>query len=450
MGKASPRMVHPWEKYYTPIALERLRPFFRSHPDQGFAELVFNGLSGGFPVGFDHREQQLRPSRRNHPSALANPAVVDERLAAEVAAGRLLGPLPYQVAQLVHTSPMGLVPKSRQPGKFRLIVDLSSPDRFSVNDGISEDLCSVRYASVDDAISTIRTLGRGTEMAKLDLKDAYRMVPVHPQDYHLLGVEWKGEVFLDRALPFGLRSAPKIFTAISDFLAWVLHCHGITDQLHYLDDFLFLAPPHSGLAEQPLATALRVFQEFNIPVALHKTEGPARVLEFLGILIDTTTFQLRLPAAKLAHLRTLCEEWASKPHCRRKELESFLGHLSHAATVVRQGRTFLRELFSLLSRMHGAHLKPHFFTRLNAGARADILWWRTFLQDWNGSSFFPASTPSITVTSDASGSFGCGAFCVPYGWFQIKWPPSWQSTHITVKELVPVVVAAAVWGSQWR
>ena len=133
-------------------------------------------------------------------------------------AGRLLGPLPLPVARLVHTSPLGLVPKSRQPGQFRMIVDLSSPTNHSVNDGISENLCSLKYASVDDAVAIVQSLGHGAELAKLDLKDAYRIVPTHPHDYHLLGIQWMGEVFVDWALPFGLCSAPKIFSAISDFI----------------------------------------------------------------------------------------------------------------------------------------------------------------------------------------------------------------------------------------
>ena len=210
--------------------------------------------------------------------------------------------------------------------------------------------------------------------------------------------------------------------------------------------FSWVPPPLTGLAGQALSTATRVLHELGIPVALHKSEGPAKLLEFLGILIDTHSFQLRLPAEKLAHLQELCREWDLKSRCRRRDLESFLGHLSHAATVVRQGRTFLRELFSLLAQARRAH----FFIRLNTRAHAEILWWRIFLEGWNGSSFFPTATPSTTVTSDASGSFGCGAFSLPHGWFQVEWPQSWQSTHITVKEFAPVVVAAAVWGLHWR
>ena len=68
-------------------------------------------------------------------------------------------------------------------------------------------------------------------LVKSDLKDAYRIVPVHPDDYHLLGIAWDECVYVDRALPFGLCSAPKIFSAVADFIAWVLHQQGIPHQL---------------------------------------------------------------------------------------------------------------------------------------------------------------------------------------------------------------------------
>ena len=89
------------------------------------------------------------------------------------------------------------------------------------------------------------------------------------------------------------------------------------------------------------------------------------------------------------------------------------------------------------------------FIRINTGARADLMWWHTFLQDWNGTSFFPATTTSVEVISDASGSWGCGAFVSNLGWFQLQWPDSWQTTNIAAKELVPIVIAAALWGHHW-
>ena len=64
-------------------------------------------------------------------------------------------------------------------------------------------------------------------MAKVDIQHAYRNVPVHPDDRHLLGMEWRGRVFLDKTLPFGLRSAPKLFCALADALGWILKAAGV-------------------------------------------------------------------------------------------------------------------------------------------------------------------------------------------------------------------------------
>ena len=166
---------------------------------------------------------------RNHPSATTNEDIITRHIATEVLAGRMVGPLDESVSAQVHTSPMGLVPKPHQAGKWRLIVDLSSPRLQSVNASISKEFASITYARVDEAVSTILYLGRGALLAKLDLKNAYRIVPVHPNDQHLLGVTWKGHTYIDRALPFGLRSAPKIFSAVADMVAWALHQAGIQD-----------------------------------------------------------------------------------------------------------------------------------------------------------------------------------------------------------------------------
>ncbi len=60
-------------------------------------------------------------------------------------------------------------------------------------------------ASVDDAIAICHRLGKGALMAKVDLKDAFRLCPVCPEDWHLLGIYWKREYYIDKCLPFGLR-----------------------------------------------------------------------------------------------------------------------------------------------------------------------------------------------------------------------------------------------------
>lgn len=123
----------------------------------------------------------------------------------------MVGPITAVPQHLVHCSPVGLVPKGRNMGRWRMIVDLYSPRGRSVNDGIQKHLCTLKYASVDDAVRFILAIGPNTLLLKIDLKSAYRMVPVHPQDWFLLGIQWEGQTFVDQALPFGLRSAPILF-----------------------------------------------------------------------------------------------------------------------------------------------------------------------------------------------------------------------------------------------
>uniref|UniRef100_A0A1X7TIW2 RNase H type-1 domain-containing protein n=1 Tax=Amphimedon queenslandica TaxID=400682 RepID=A0A1X7TIW2_AMPQE len=93
---------------------------------------------------------------------------------------------------------------------------------------------------------------------------------------------------------------------------------------------------------------------------------------------------------------------------------------------------------------------PHQRTRLDVSCKADISWWSLFVADWNGVSILPPAHPTIMVASDASGSWGCGAFSQPQGeWFQLTWPSSWKEVNIAAKEMLLIVIASAVWGQHW-
>ena len=101
-----------------------------------------------------------------------------------------------------------VIPKRHQPGKWHLILDQSSPAGHSVNDGTAGEDYSLQYMKVDDIIAGIMRLGRGSLMAKFDVQNAYRIVPVHTEDRQLLGMKWRGAFYVDMALPIGIRSAP--------------------------------------------------------------------------------------------------------------------------------------------------------------------------------------------------------------------------------------------------
>ena len=113
-----------------------------------------------------------------------------------------------------------------------MILDLSHPQGHSVNDSILSTLCSPQYPSIDDAVAVVLSLGHHTQLVKIDLKSAYRVLPIHPMDRQLLGVRWGDQVFVDLFLPFGLWSVPKIFTAFAEAVAWSLKATGVPLLFH--------------------------------------------------------------------------------------------------------------------------------------------------------------------------------------------------------------------------
>ena len=158
--------------------------------------------------------------------------------------------------------------------------------------------------------------------------------------------------------------------------------------------------------------------------------------------------QLRLPAEKLEQLKVLLRRWLPRRSCRRRELESLVGTLHHACCVVRPGRTFLRRILDLL-RIPGAR-KGHHHVRLNNDFRSDLRWWDTFAAHWNGVAMFPCvAEPSLSVTTDASGGWGCGGWSET-SWFQYEWPSGAQDKDISFKELFAGLVAVVVWGRRWK
>ena len=115
----------------------------------------------------------------------------------------------------------------------------------SVNNGIDDDICSLSYISVDQIAEVAASYGNGALLAKVNIESAYRLIPVHPQDHPLLGMQLYEEIYVDSMLPFGLCSEPKIFNTTADALAWILEQSGSCHIFHYLDDFAIVGPPNS-------------------------------------------------------------------------------------------------------------------------------------------------------------------------------------------------------------
>ena len=106
---------------------------------------------------------------------------------------------------------------------------------------------------------------------------------------------------------------------------------------------------------------------------------------------------------------------------------------------MRPGRTFIRHLLA-------AAKAPDHHIYIHAAARSDLAWWGLFVDAWNGLSMLythQLSSPQHVVVSDATGSWGCGAYSGQQ-WFQLCWSGSdVREETIMVKELIPIVIATA-------
>lgn len=98
----------------------------------------------------------------------------------------------------------------------------------------------------------------------------------------------EGRTVCDCFLPFDLRSAPRIFTAVTDALQWVMVDSGISMVEHYLDDFGTLGSPWSSECGRHWKSILAVCTHLGISLAMDKLKGPTDCLTFLGIELDTS------------------------------------------------------------------------------------------------------------------------------------------------------------------
>ena len=407
---------------------------------------LYNGFKFGFPLHFEG--SRISIFGPNPVSAQRNPEIVSARLSKELAVDRLAGPFNSPPFPNFRVSPLGLVPK-KAPGEYRLIHHLSFPSGESVNDGIAHEHSTVHYARVDDAVKMIKQLGRGCFLAKTDIKSAFRIIPLRPSDYDLAGMFWQGKYYYDRVMPFGCASSCRTFEMFSTAIEWVAKKHlQIPHLIHILDDYLMASPTYHQCCID-LVRFLSLCKYLGIPIAPDKTVGPQTILAFAGIELDTLRMEARLPDDKTDKCKSLISGFLRRKKVTLREIQSLTGLLNFACSVVVPGRAFLRRLIDLTKGIKF----PHHFIRLTKSVKADLVIWQSFLDEFNGRSFFLSDvwndSFSLNLYTDAAGSLGYGAV---FGdeWFFGAWPPNWRQLNIAILEFYPIVLSVLVWGDKMR
>ena len=415
-------------------------------------DYLVSGLTNGFDIGIDELNMpSSTPPPENHKSARDHPNDVSAAIIKELKNGHMAGPFSEPPLENLHCSPLGA--REKDDGTYRLITDLSYPKGGAVNDFIAKEEFSVEYSRFDDATSLVRQRGRNCLMCKMDIRHAFRVLPIRPSQLRFMGTRWKGYYFVDFRFPFGLRSSPGVFTRFADAVCWIIqHVYELPYSIHYSDDF-FIITLHPNTAFNDFERALQAFKDLGIPVADEKTIGPTTALVYLGILIDSMYLTMSVPERKVRELLSLLGMWSDRRKCTKTELLSLTGKLSTICKVVEPGRIFVRRLFDLAKTVKAGHHRIY----LNAGARADIKWWSDFLPCWARTTIIPQTyriqDTDISLSTDAS-KIGFGGV---FGnqWIQAAWPKDMHALNrgnaidIDYLELFAIFAACATWGHLW-
>ena len=431
-----------------------LRLMATRYPHAAAAHTLVSCLRQGVSLGYDGDREGTQEGN-NLVSATQNAGAIDKDMEKQLRLGRRVGPLPAHPFRFFRSNPLGVVFK-RLSTKPRVIHHLSWPrNGNSVNAGMRE--FDVKLDAFDRAVKSLAALGRNAYMAKIDIEAAYRCIPVRPADWPLQGLRWKGQVYYDIVMQFGLSTATAIFewfSSAAEFIARrslsISHLH------HYVDDFLILSSSREECALF-MKQIVELFAKLGIPVALDKLEGPLLAITFLGITFDSQRLELRLSAERLKDLVDMLNSWAGRTKASREELQSLCGVLNFAAKVVRSGRSFLRRMIIQLHRIpNWAHSDTPY--RLSSDFFKDLNWWRTFASTWNGKAVLPTiPDPSnqLVVHTDACDTGYAALYAAQ--WFAATWTQEEREAamrhdreSMPWKEMYAIVRAAATWGQLWR
>jgi hypothetical protein len=206
-------------------------------------------------------------------------------------------------------------------------------------------------------------------MAKTDISNAFRIIPIHPHDHAILGIKFNGCFYFDQYLPMGCASSCSIFEEFSYALQWIAHTKGgITHIVHVSDDFLILSGQNKNVCNQNLKTFLKICNTVGVSFKEEKNVNTQTTMAFLGIELDTIAMEARLPLDNVLKIKNSTSEMRVRRKVTLRDLQSLIGLLSFACCVVQPVRTFLRKL---IDRTKGIQ-QPHFHIRLNKESRLEI------------------------------------------------------------------------------
>ena len=423
----------------TPVKVDQLvRLLWETGYNDDETRYLQQGFTHGFDIGYKGPVTRTSTSK-NIPLRVGNEVELWNKLIKEVCLKRVAGPFDQIPFDNFIQSPIGLVPKSGNTGKTRLIFHLSfdfGPEENdkSLNAWTPDELCTVKYRDLDHAIASCLSVHeemqssknkqrvkfdemeeennqnqqhRGVFLGITDVQSAFRLVPLSILCWKWLIMSARNPItkrfqyFVDKCLQFGASISCAIFQRFSNALCHITKKKVGSDRItNYLDDFLFVAYARY-ICNQMIQGFLDICTTVGVPIAQEKTEWSSSIIVFLGILLNGIEMTLGIPEEKRQKALYLLRKIMDKRKTTVKELQTLCGYLNFLNKVVYPGRAFLRRMSAKLSKMgiktqYGERknrdhaemctgmnkkfsLKPHHHLKLDNNFKKDCQIWIKFL-----------------------------------------------------------------------
>ena len=430
-----------------------------------FVEIV-QFIEYGFPLGLSLLPD-LECSTRNHGSAYIWDDHVDKFICTGLKEGGVSGP--FTKAPWWNTIVSPLMTAHKKVRSRRTVFDATFGEK-SLNNSTPSDFymglpCKYTFPKIQDYKEMILKCGSGAFMWKRDLSRFFLQLPLDPTEFHRVGVVWRGLFFFFVGLAFGLRHSGLQGQKVTDAVAWILRRLGLESGeghpyqvCNYVDDL--------GGVENNLDRAKAAYDklewllaDLGLKESSKKAEPPTTCITYLGVQFDSIKMTMSVPPDKITEIKAEIGLWVRKTTITKKELQSLLGKLFWVAKVVRHARPFMGRLLGQLRTMNTLKDKQKF--KFTEEARKDILWWRYYLDTFNGINMIVNEEPiELSIEQLLDDPHGlCAGDATPTGggaWHGKEYwcgnrPKHLRDTHIPIhiKEFWVLIVSAKLWGDTW-
>ena len=294
-------------------------------------------------------------------------------------------------------SSLFLVPK--KTGDMRPVINLKPLNEFILKE-------KFRMETLNAALKIMR---KGDYLASLDLKDAYFSIPIAESHRKYLRFIWKNQRYQFRCLPFGLTSAPRIFTKVLKPVVASLRRQGIRIVI-YLDDILIIASSRN-----------ECIQHLNITIALLTSLGfiineeksclvPSREILFLGFILDSRSMTVKIAANKCNDIIAKCNALLVSDRSSIRQVSSTIGLLKSVSRAVLQTNLFCRHLQAAQIRALAKDNDFNAMMTLSVLPREELSTWVRSINIWNGRPILPPPVDFVMQTDASLQGWGGGAF----------------------------------------